>query len=494
MKKIFATTLNAHDHNWYDGVLHYQSERYTRHKRNVYKGCWKKFYDAHFLPRIDSEIFTFTYTGGGVRDSRGIDVFETILKDHYENINAFRPSNLWDYYYKDNIYYINHHQSHMAYSFLSSQYEEADCLAVDGGGMFYRAMFADKNGHIKDASIQLALGWLWNMACIFTGFHTLDAGKLMGLAGYGKYNSYVYSILELHNEELRKYRDKFYFANERVMKSLKEQKIPKEDIAFTMQQYTNDKIMEYLEEHKTSDNLCLSGGVAYNEYMNELCTKMYKNVYVPPAVGDEGQSLGSYMHADYIINKNIHIPSVYSGQEYDIDMSEPDYHEIAKQIADGKIIGWYQGKSESGNRALGNRSILADPRNPNIKDIINSKIKLREDFRPFAPSVLEEYYQDYFDTDQPSPYMSRIVPVISDAIPGVTHVDRTARIQTVTKIQNERYYKLISAFHDITGIPMLLNTSFNCQEPIVETPEDAMKTFKKCGLDTLVLGGEMICK
>jgi len=200
------------------------------------------------------------------------------------------------------------------------------------------------------------------------------------------------------------------------------------------------------------------------------------------------------MHADYIINKNIHIPSVYSGQEYDIDMSEPDYHEIAKQIADGKIIGWYQGKSESGNRALGNRSILADPRNPNIKDIINSKIKLREDFRPFAPSVLEEYYQDYFDTDQPSPYMSRIVPVISDAIPGVTHVDRTARIQTVTKIQNERYYKLISAFHDITGIPMLLNTSFNCQEPIVETPEDAMKTFKKCGLDTLVLGGEMICK
>jgi len=137
---------------------------------------------------------------------------------------------------------------------------------------------------------------------------------------------------------------------------------------------------------------------------------------------------------------------------------------------------------------------LADPRNPNIKDIINSKIKFREDFRPFAPSVLEDYYQEYFDTNQPSPYMSRIMPVISIDIPGVTHVDGTARIQTVSRKDNEKFYNLIDEFYTQTGVPMLLNTSFNCQEPIVETPEDAIKTFKKCGLDILVIGNWMITK
>jgi len=218
-------------------------------------------------------------------------------------------------------------------------------------------------------------------------------------------------------------------------------------------------------------------------------------VHVPPAVGDEGQSLGTYMHAEYTQNNNVHVPNVYAGKEYNyVGDEKVNITEVAQAIADGKIVGWFQGKSESGNRALGNRSILADPRNTNIKDIINSRIKLREDFRPFAPSVLEEYYTDYFDTNQPSPYMSRIMPVKSDAIPGVTHVDGTARIQTVTREFNERYYDLINEFYKITGVPMLLNTSFNCQEPIVETPEDAIATFNKCGLDILVIGEYVVRK
>ena len=143
---------------------------------------------------------------------------------------------------------------------------------------------------------------------------------------------------------------------------------------------------------------------------------------------------------------------------------------------------------------MGNRSILADPRNPNIKDIINKTIKKREDFRPFAPSVLEEHYKEYFDTNQSSPYMSRIMPVKSDKIPGVTHVDNTARIQTVNKEFNFKFYKLIEAFYNITGIPMLLNTSFNCQEPMVETPEDAINTFNKTDLDMLVINDWIIKK
>ena len=231
--------------------------------------------------------------------------------------------------------------------------------------------------------------------------------------------------------------------------------------------------------------------------MNEEFTKHYKNVFVPPAVGDEGQSIGCYQHADYTLNKNKHISSAFGGEEYSYGMitgPNLDIKKIAQSIADGKIVGWYQGKSESGNRALGNRSILADPRNPDIKDIINHTIKQREDFRPFAPAVLEEHYKEYFDTNSPSPYMSRIVKVKSDKIPGVTHVDNTARIQTVNREFNEKFYDLINEFYKITGIPMLLNTSFNCKEPIVETPQDAIRTWKRTELDILVINNYVLEK
>ena len=212
--------------------------------------------------------------------------------------------------------------------------------------------------------------------------------------------------------------------------------------------------------------------MAYNGYMNEEFTKHYDNVFIPPAVGDEGQALGVYQHADCMINNNIHKTNTFAGKEYEYNGDEKvDYKEIAQSIADGKIVGWFQGKSESGNRALGNRSILADPRNPDIKEIINDTIKMREDFRPFAPVVLEEHYKEYFDTTCSSPYMSRICQVKTDKVPGITHIDNTARIQTVNKEQNNKLYNIINEFYNITGIPMLLNTSFNCQEPIVETPQ-----------------------
>ena len=247
--------------------------------------------------------------------------------------------------------------------------------------------------------------------------------------------------------------------------------------------------------------MCIAGGVAYNGYMNEEFTKHYENVFVPPAVGDEGQAVGTYMHADCVINNNIHKSETFAGIEYDTLEDEwpyryekADYKKIAQAIADGKIVGWFQGKSESGNRALGNRSILADPRNPDIKDIINHTIKMREDFRPFAPAVLEEHYKEYFDTRLPSPYMSRICKVKSDKVPGITHVDNTARIQTVNKEFNEKFYNIINEFYKITGIPMLLNTSFNCQEPIVETPEQAIKTFNKTALDVLVINDCVVKK
>jgi carbamoyltransferase len=481
---MFSVALNLHDHNTYNGTTHIQAERFSRIKKNLYPTASIDFYQKEFYPRFSSvdEPLAFTYTAGAIKKIKNpFQVFEKDIHDYNQSV-----SHLWDYMQNDRFYYINHHQSHAAYSFLSSGFSESDILAIDGGGIDYCCMFFTKDGKVINLSNELQLGWLWNYTCLVINLKTTDSGKLMGLVGYGKFDPIIYNAYELLLEEAAT-NGKFYKRYD-ILKG------KKEDIACTLQQFTLDKIKEYIFPLKTCENICLSGGVTYNGYMNEYFTTHYNNVFVPPAVGDEGQAVGTYMHADYMLNQTIHVPSVYAGKEYDLEDNEIDYHAIAKAIADGKIIGWFQGRSESGNRALGNRSILADPRNPNIKDIINNRIKKREDWRPFAPSVLEEHYQDYFDTRLTSPYMSRIVKVKSNGIPGVTHVDGTSRIQTVTQSQNEKYYKLISAFYDITGIPLLLNTSFNCQEPIVETPEDAIKTFNNTELDLVVIGSKILCK
>ena len=501
---IFSAALNIHDHNTYDGVFHNQIERHNRIKHNLnYEwshdpGPSKKFFNEHvleqFLKRNEDHLFAFTVSNLGQE-------FVSDLLDKYfpsKDFLQFKPKSLWEPYHNEYIYYIDHHQSHATYAFLNSGFPESDILAIDGRGWQFSCIFIDKQGNIKDLSKKIPIGGLWNRLAQDIGFKYLDAGKVMGLAGYGKYNYQTHVMIETYlmnpNHRLPEFAPQVLENNKR------------EDIAFTLQYVTIELIKKYVYPLKTCDNLCVAGGVAYNGYMNEELTKHYENVFVPPAVGDEGQALGTYMHADYYLNGTIHKTNVFSGKTHDIDSNiftgmnfekwpeDKLLNTIAKEIANGKIVGWYQGKSESGNRALGNRSILADPRNPNIKDIINSKIKKREDFRPFAPSVLEEHYQEYFDTNQPSPYMSRIMPVKVDTVPGITHVDGTARIQTVNREFNKKYYDLINCFYKHTGIPMLLNTSFNCQEPIVESPEDALKTFKNTGLDILVIDDFIVRK
>lgn len=489
--KIYSVALNIHDHNSYDGVFHNQVERYSRKKHNI---PWhvdaypwqadhlniddgkysQKFYDEYFNHER-GDVLAFTTTVGGMKHLSRHDVPSDFLE--------FKPKTLWDYKFENNLYYIDHHQSHAVYAYLSSGYKESDILAIDGRGLHYNCLFFDKNGKITDVSDKMSIGILWDNLAKMLGFGRLGAGKLMGLAGYGKYSFKVHAFLD------------YYWDNEFKYPENLIQDEKKEDIAYTLQYATEERIAQYIHPLKTCDNICIAGGVAYNGYMNEAFTKLYSNVYVPPAPGDEGQSLGTYMHADYILNKNVHVPKTYSGKAYDFDEGDPiTPREVAKAIANGKIVGWFNGKSESGNRALGNRSILADPRNPNIKGIINKTIKQREDFRPFAPAVMEQHYKKYFDTNQPSPYMSRIMPVKSDKIPGVTHVDGTARIQTVNRKQNEKFYEVIDWFNQTTGIPMVLNTSFNCKEPIVETPEDAIRTFNKTQLDMLVINGRSVRK
>jgi carbamoyltransferase len=487
---IFSVAVNIHDHNTYNGELHYLAERYTRKKHNLNPTNphdpepSREFFREHFLPNYNKDqMFAFTCSNLGQEFVR--DLLEDTLPDL--SFLDFKPTNLWDYYKTDDYYYIDHHQSHAAYAFLSSGFKQSDVLAIDGRGWQFNCIFTDKDGNITNLSDKVSIGGLWNRLSQDIGFSYLGAGKTMGLAGFGEYDSEIHDMIDMY---MAAPNHRLPDGSSKILK-----RVPKENVAFTLQIYTENLIKKHVYPLKSCNNLCLTGGVAYNGYVNEEFTKHYTNVHVPPAVGDEGQSLGTYMHAEYTQNNNIHIPNVYAGKEYNYVGSEKvNITEVAQAIADGKIVGWFQGKSESGNRALGNRSILADPRNTNIKDIINSRIKLREDFRPFAPSVLVEHYKEYFDTTQPSPYMSRIMPVTSDAIPGVTHVDGTARIQTVQREFNPRYYDLINAFYALTGVPMLLNTSFNCQEPIVETPEDAIATFNKCGLDILVIGDYIVRK
>ena len=495
MHKINAVALNLHDQNTYDGVFHNQRERYTRFKHNLPYHVEAYITDNDKLNTNDyslnnefveeywkktDDILAFTYTNGGIR----------MCKDKLpKGIFEYEPKKLWDFWFEDNMYYIDHHQSHATYAFINSGFKESDILAIDGIGARYRCIFVDKNGDIKDLSKELPIGWLWNQMSKLTGFGSLGASKLMGLVGYGSFNQYYYDVFEtIISGDIR---EKKYD----IHKLINIDRFGRESLANTLQKFTIDKIKEYIYPLKSCDNLCIAGGVAYNGYMNEEFTKHYKNVFIPPAVGDEGQAIGVYQHADCILNNNLHKSNTFAGQEYEyIGTEKADYREIAQAIADGKIVGWFQGKSESGNRALGNRSILADPRNPDIKNIINSTIKLREDFRPFAPAVLEEHYQEYFDTRLTSPFMSRICKVKTDKVPGITHVDGTARIQTVNRKFNQKFYDIINAFYKETGIPMLLNTSFNCQEPIVETPEQALSTFKKTALDILVINDKVVYK
>ena len=506
--KIFSASFSPHDHNTYDGEWHNQRERYTRRKHNIPwhydaypyhdtaskmnsddNSAGKKFYEEYWNPK-NHDIYAFTTTVGGMNQIPSLQ----ILKNDID----WRPKKLWDYkMINDNLYYIDHHQSHAAYAYLLSEYKQSDILAIDGRGWKYNCIFIDKNKNIIDLSKEMNIGILWNFVAKELGFGNLGASKVMGLAAYGAYREDIHMILDGYWNNDKQWKQKFKEVQEKIVLQEKiKQSGVKCDIARTLQFATEEKIRDHVYPLKTCDNICVAGGVAYNGYINEMLYENWSSVYVPPAAGDEGQSIGTYMHANYVLNKEIHKPSVYAGKEYNYEGGKKvNLKEVAQAIADGKIIGWFQGKSESGHRALGNRSILADPRNPNIKDIINKEIKIREDFRPFAPSVLEEHYDKWFDTPEPSPYMSRIVKVKKPKdVPGITHVDGTARIQTVNKEQNQKYYDLINEFYKITGVPMLLNTSFNCREPIVETPREAINTFNNTELDMVVINGRYLSK
>ena len=301
--------------------------------------------------------------------------------------------------------------------------------------------------------------------------------------------------------------------NERHMDLAKSTQVVYEDIFLS--------ILDNLYKKYKCENLSLSGGCAMNSVANGKIVKntSFKNIYISPNPGDAGGAIGSAcVHISKNLKKEINVNNyAYLGPKYEnkqieefIDKNlalkkykinffndEEISSVISKKLTESKIIGWFQNETEWGPRALGNRSIIADARNPNIKDIINSKIKRRESFRPFAPSILFEKTKDWFEIENEVPYMSAVYPIKKDKLkllPGITHIDGTGRLQTVKKLNNIKYYNLINSFYQLTGIPIILNTSFNENEPIVNTPEEAFDCFDRTDMDILVVGNCVISR
>lgn len=445
------------------------------------------------------------------------------------------------------IKFIEHHLCHAAFAYSASGYDNADILIVDAVGEWATTSIMRADGAkievLTEQRFPDSIGLLYSSVTQFLGFKVnSDEYKVMGLAPYGEKDSlqtqkYIKLIKDkiILNDSTFPQLNLSYFSFQYGDRMIREKKweqlfgIPMrqptdeleqshKNLALAIQIVTEDLlqgILEYLKANRGSDSLCICGGVALNCAANGamLSKGIYSNISVPFAPGDCGCSIGAALAYSILINsKTKYQISPYLGPEYpdneiekyliesDLNYSICDDEQdlcccTARLIADGYIIGWFQGRMELGPRALGNRSILADARNPEMKDMVNSRIKYREAFRPFAPSVMEEYADSYFAGCIKSPYMMFTYPVTTKILPATTHIDETARVQTVSESDNPKYHELLKTFKALTGCPAILNTSFNVMgEPIVCTPSDAIATFKKCGLDYLVIGNFIVKK
>ncbi len=441
------------------------------------------------------------------------------------------------------FYFCEHHLTHAASAFFVSPYKEAAILTIDSFGEDTTTMFAHGKGNkieiLKELKLPHSVGQLYTTFTQYLGFRANGGeGKVMGLASYGKPTYYeqfkklVHFLPEGNFELELKYFEFYRKTGRRYSDYLLELFGPARfseaepvterhmDIAASLQKMTEDLMIHFathLKKLTNSDTLCMAGGVILNGVGNGKIYKtgLYKDIWTQPAAHDVGTSLGT---AYYIYNQLLDKPRnfvqihdywgpSYKNEEIEkmLELAKVPYtkHDdieavTAKLIADNKIIGWFQGRMEFGPRALGNRTILANPCNPKMKDILNKYVKHREGFRPFAPSVLEEKVGEYFDESYPSPFMLLVWDVLEEkraAIPAVTHVDGTGRVQSVSKQENPRYYRLIQEFEKITGVPIVLNTSFNIRgEPMVCSPVDALKCFIATGMDYLVMENFLIAK
>ena len=472
--------------------------------------------------------------------------------------------------YKKKILFSSHHESHAASAFYPSPFKKSAFLTMDGVGEWDTASFGTGSGNKLDIAYTLkfphSLGLLYSAFTYFCGFK-VNSGeyKLMGLAPYGepKYVDVIKdNLIDLKQDGSFKLNMRYFgFCNSLTMTNKKfnklfglkprkpETKISQEymDMAASIQKVTEEIMIgmaNFVYSQTKEDNLCLAGGVALNCVGNGrlLRETPFRNIWIQPASGDAGGALGAalliwykYLNNDRIANENNDFQkSSLLGPQYTDEQIEkylkennipyekltcselPGY--IADRIIEGNVIGWFQGRMEFGPRALGARSILGDSRSPDMQKRMNLKIKLRESFRPFAPSVLFDKTNEWFDIEKESPYMLLVAPIkkekqidifneqrinkgfdslkeVRSEIPAVIHVDYTARIQTVKKEDHPLYYDLIDAFYKKTGCPVLINTSFNVRgEPLVCTPSDAFMCFMRTEMDYLVMGSFVLNK
>lgn len=410
------------------------------------------------------------------------------------------------------VYVLPHHLAHNAASYYTSKFTEALCFSVDSsfGDIQDNSMIYIGKGNklVSHSSPRLMSGIGYAIITELLGFipSYAKAGTTMGLSCYGKsvlgddLEDYLNQMIfhsNKHDElEYRIYWSKFW---EKVSNKHPHELSFKEsaDLAATIQELLEKSIVSEIKKLPAGSNLCLSGGSLLNCMTNTAIknTNMFKSIHHFQACGDDGNAVGSALYtAHHIFDEPRHDYNpedlAYLGkkQEY----IEPDYAEVAKLIADGKIVAWFMGASEYGPRALGNRSILSDPRTYHNREKINFAVKNREWFRPLAPSVLEEHAHEWFEFDGPSPFMLYTSKVLQpEKIPAVTHVDGTARHQTVSEKQNLPFYRLIKEFYNITGVPVLMNTSLNgAAQPILETEEQAMEFFQiNNSIDAIVING-----
>jgi carbamoyltransferase len=448
---------------------------------------------------------------------------------------------------------VEHHKAHMASSFFVSPFERAAILSIDGFGDFISTMWGIGQGNRIDVLGQVeyphSAGALYTATSQYLGFTKYgDEGKVMGLAPYGqpRYLDEFRDIIRtdnsggfklnldyfLHHSEGvemtwdegsptigRMFSEKFIDTFGPARSTSEPITSKEENIAASLQARLEEiafHILNRLYEETKVDRLCLAGGVALNSVMNgkiPLHTP-FKSIFVQPAAGDSGTAVGVcyYIHNMILQQpRSFVMEHAYTGPEFSdgqiervLNESGLQYRKLAdceltqvaaQAISDGKIVGWFQGRMEFGPRALGNRSIIVDPRRSEMKDTLNARIKKREPFRPFAPSILEERVGEYFEQTHPSPTMLMVYQVKKDkqsAIPAVTHVDGSGRLQTVSRATNSRYFQLISDFEKLTGVPVVLNTSFNEDEPIVCSPGEAVNCFLRTRMDVLFLGNYMV--
>ena len=456
---------------------------------------------------------------------------------------------------KAQIINVEHHRSHLASAFFASPYIEAAILSIDGFGDYSSTMIGTGKDNqitvLNTVSYPHSVGVFYTTFTQYLGFpHYGDEYKVMGLAPYGeaKYVDQLKEVLIFKDDGLFELNLDYFNHPKKGVQMVWEGGVPHMDSLFTekmiekfdplrqageeLNQYHKDlaasvqriteelifHVLNHLQKRTGLKNFCIAGGVAQNSVANGkiLEKTSFENLYIPPAGHDAGTCLGAALWVyNQILKKPRIAPTLhgYLGSQFSNEEiiqclnkqgipfekleGEALFDKVTNCLIDSGVVGWFQGRAEFGPRALGHRSIIADPRRADAKEILNAKIKRRESFRPFAPSILKEYVKDYFEIVDEVPFMEKVFPIKKekyDEIPAVTHVDGTGRLQTVDQNIEPKYYGLIENFRKKTGVPILLNTSFNENEPIVNTPEEALACYLRTKMDMLVMGDIVVSR